>query len=260
MRNLVLALLSLAVVSCATSAEAKRRKSGKPRGHVVLNGERVEVRWSDGDSFKFFSGPYQGKGTRLQGYNTLESYGPVHRWGQWTAEELYALAKSSSKVAASREWTCTTDGKEDHYHRILVDCPDLAAEMARQGHGMAYAVEGSKASPAVLAAQAEAMQAKRGMWAKGTTNGVITSLHAVGEDGPRDTRAYNRIVDTRTGEALKREHHDRYETCQEVCIETDGTSSCMVYVPFENRYRNKAECLRKKKPVPQDDDDSDGEG
>ena len=33
------------------------------------------MRWSDGDSFKFTAGPHKGKGTRLLGYNTLESYG-----------------------------------------------------------------------------------------------------------------------------------------------------------------------------------------
>lgn len=46
-----------------------------------------------------------------------------------------------------------------------------------------------------------------------------------------------------------------------MCLDTDGTQSCMVYVPFENRYRNKASCLRKKKPDPAEQaDDDEGQG
>jgi endonuclease YncB( thermonuclease family) len=252
--------LSLCAVLLATSAIAdddvspvkKRAKTKKPAankhdasGFIVLNGERTEVRWTDGDSFKIKDGARKGMGTRLVGYNTLEAYGPVHQWGEWTAQELFELAKASSAVAASKEWECTTDGKVDGYKRLLVKCPKLAPEMARAGHALAYAVDGEKVEPETLAAQAEAMKAKRGMWEKGTTNGVITSLHSVGEDGDEsEPEAYNRVVDTRTGAALKRKHAERYESCQNVCLETDGQKSCMVYVRFKHRYRGQPDCLR----------------
>lgn len=246
-------LLWGASASAQEAAPSKKASKGKkpPKdkhdalGFIVLNGERTEVRWTDGDSFKIKEGPRKGMGTRLVGYNTLEAYGPVHQWGEWTAQELFELAKASSQVAASTEWECTTDGDVDGYSRLLVKCPKLAPEMARVGHGLAYAVDGEKVEPEVLAAQAEAMKAKRGMWAKGTTNGVITSLHSVGEDGEDGgPEAYDRVVDTRTGAALKRKHAERYESCQNVCLETDGQKSCMVYVPFEHRYRGKPDCLR----------------
>jgi micrococcal nuclease len=233
-----------------SSKSSKAKKVSKDKhdalGFIMLNGERTEVRWTDGDSFKIKDGVRKGMGTRLVGYNTLEAYGPVHQWGEWTAQELFELAKKSSEVAASQEWECTTDGKVDGYHRLLVKCPKLAPEMARAGHGLAYAVDGEKVDAETLAAQADAMKAKRGMWAKGTTYGVITSLHSVGEDGDdeAEAEAYNRVVDTRTGAALKRKHNERYESCQNVCLETDGQKSCMVYVPFKHRYRGQPDCLR----------------
>lgn len=219
-------------------------KSKHPASFLTLNGERTEVHWSDGDSFKVKSGPHTGRGTRVSGYNTLESFGPVHSWGDWKPEELYALAKSSHLVAGSQEWVCTTDGKADGYGRLLVLCPDLAVEMVRQGHAMAYAVDGAKPLDGTLEAQAEAMQAKRGMWEKGVVRGVVTSVHSLAEDGSKAPHAYNRVVDTRTGQALKREHAKTYATCETVCEETDGDTSCMVYVPFEHRYKYKPDCLK----------------
>jgi micrococcal nuclease len=235
----------------STGALADKSRSKKPpkekhdaMGAIVLNGTRTAVRWTDGDSFKVLEGDLKGTGTRLIGYNTLEAYGPVHQWGEWTAQELFEIAKGASQVAASQDWECTSDGKHDGYKRLLVKCPKLSIEMARTGTAMAYAVDGEKPDPDALAAQADAIQNKRGMWEKGATNGVITSLHSVGEDGGEEPEAYNRVVDTRTGMALKRKHTQRYESCQTVCEETDGQKSCMVYVPFKHRYRAQPDCLK----------------
>lgn len=241
------ALVLLCVLACPLVADAKKPKKPK-KGHsatgtLFVNDEQVEVKWSDGDSFKFKSGRFEGRGTRLVGFNTLEAYGPVHRWGAWTPKELFALAEASSQVAAAQTWRCTTEGKVDGYGRVLVDCPDLAEAMIREGHALAYAVEGTSPER-LLAAQREAMAAGRGMWAKGVVKGVITSLHSVGEDGDDEPGAYNRVVDTRTGSATKRPHQQRYTTCQEVCETTDGDVSCMVFVPFKQRYKNKPDCLR----------------
>ena len=245
-RALCCCCLFLAVASLAGSKGKKPPKEKHDAlGFITLNGTRTEVRWTDGDSFKIKEGERKGMGTRLVGYNTLEAYGPVHQWGEWTADELFALAKDSSHVAAATEWNCTSDGKLDGYHRLLVRCEKLAMEMARAGHGLAYAVDGEKPDPEVVAAQAEAIKARRGIWEKGSTNGIITSLHSVGEDGGDEPSAYNRVVDTRTGAALKRMHTDKYESCQNVCLETDGQKSCMVYVPFKHRYRGQPDYLRR---------------
>ena len=216
-------------------------------GSLVLNKEKTNVVWTDGDSFKIKSGEHQGRGTRLQGYNTLEAFGPVHSWGKWTPRELFELAKSSSKIAASQEWKCTTDGKLDGYGRLLIDCPEAAKELVRQGHAMAYAIEDLKADSTLLQLQQDAQQRKVGMWAKGVVNGVITSVHSMGEDGEEaeGAESYNRVVDTRTGEALVRKHKDTYATCQTVCEKTGEDESCMVYVPFKRRYGGKPDCLRR---------------
>ena len=229
----------------ASSAHHKPRHARHDaRGSIVLNGERTKVHWSDGDSFRISEGKYEGKGTRLIGYNALEAYGPVHAWGGWTGAELFELAEQSAGVAAAQAWACTTDGKEEGYHRLLISCPELAVEMARTGYGMAYAVEGDTVAPAVLAAQADAQKNKRGMWKKGTAKGIVTSVHSVGEDGDEAAvKAYNRVVDTRTGKALRRPHGHTYKTCEQVCEETDGERSCMLYVPFAMRYRHRPGCL-----------------
>ncbi|MBS1149932.1 MAG: nuclease (SNase domain protein) [Myxococcaceae bacterium] len=243
-------LVSMVVLLAVVSHARGRSKKPNPDKHdakamLVLNGEETEVVWTDGDSFKIKSGQYKGSGTRLQRYNTLEAFGPVHQWGGWTPRELFEIAKASSTVAASQKWACTTDGKLDGYRRLLIDCPEAAKELVRQGHGLVYAVEGNKPDPELLAIQKEAQGKKAGIWAKGVVKGVITSLHSLGEDGEdKDGEAYNRVVDTRTGEALVRKHQDVYDTCQTVCEKTGDDQSCMIYVPFKRRYGGKPDCLR----------------
>jgi micrococcal nuclease len=238
MRAWLLVLICLPAVSVWAR---ERRSSKRPTSTLWVNDEAVQVRWTDGDSFKFLSGAYEGHGTRLMGFNTLEAFGPVHRWGTWTPTELFTLAKSSAAIGASREWACTTDGKKDGYGRVLVACPALAEELIRQGHALAYSVDGVSEEK-LLAAQREAIEAGRGMWAGGAPKGIVTSVHSIGEEG--DETPYNRVVDTRTGAALKRPHQQRYEICQEICEDTEGDVSCMVWVPFQRRYRNKPDCLR----------------
>jgi endonuclease YncB( thermonuclease family) len=241
--------MRLAVVVCSFLASVALAK-GKGEKHdalgtILLNGVTTDVRWTDGDSFNIKSGEYKGKGTRLQGYNTLEAYGPVHSWGTWTPQELYEIAKGASKVGASSEWKCTTDGKLDGYKRLLIDCPEAAKEMIRTGTAMVYAVENLTPDPALVKLQKEAQSKKVGIWAKGVVTGIISSLHSLGEDGDPEKEAYNRVVNTKTGEALVRKHTHVYETCETVCEETDGQKSCMVYVPFKRRYHGQPDCLLK---------------
>ena len=223
--------------------------SAKKRANVAfitLNGERTQVRWSDGDSFKFLEGTYEGSGVRLTGYNTLESYGPVHRWGDWTAQELFDIARTSKYQAASQEWTCTTDGERDGYNRVLVSCPEAAMYMVGVGHAHVFGFDEGVA-PRLLRVQKEAMKQGVGMWAKGTPTFLITSLHSADEEyAQQQGSAYNRVAHTGTGESHKREHGDNYGICEEICLpEGPEKGSCMTYVPFERRYRNKAECLRR---------------
>jgi endonuclease YncB( thermonuclease family) len=247
-----------ALLLCA-SAEAGHKKQSpftpdagatkhSSKGTLLINGQKAVVSWSDGDSFRILEGPYAGSGTRLVGYNTLEAYGPVHRWGGWTPQELWEIERGDTAIAAAQEWKCDAEGKLDGYRRLLVNCPDAALELVKQGHAMVYAIEGTRAAPELLEAQKAAQTKKVGIWAKGVPNGIVTSLHSMGEEGGEGDKAYNRVVDTRTGAALKHQHQDSYAVCQEVCVETEGTSSCMVFVPFDRRFKNRADCLKTDAP------------
>lgn len=218
-------------------ADAGAPRSSRVRSHVILDGEKTQVEWSDGDTFRIRSGPHAGTNARLQGYNTLEDYGPVHRWGTWTREELLGNAKASGDRVRGEEWTCKSVGDKDRYGRLLVSCPEAGLTLVREGYAFAFSVDGP--APAQWqAAQKEAREARRGMWAKGTPRHVISSLHSADEGN-----AYNRLVDTVTGHAQTRPHQDRYELCQEVCLGEGADASCMVYVPFERRYKNRPDCL-----------------
>lgn len=238
-------MLLLIAALCLASDGKVHHKRHNAEGSIVLNGERTAVNWSDGDSFKFKEGKFKGAGTRLQGYNTLEAYGPVHRWGEWSAQELFELAEDSAAHAAMKTWECTTDENKDGYGRLLINCPELTRHMVLDGYAMVYSVDEKPVDAALLALQQQAINDKAGMWKKGAPKGVITSLHSLGEpDSKGAPTAYNRVVDIRTGFAKKREHQQRYDSCQEVCEETDGEKSCMIYVPFEKRYKNRPGCLQ----------------
>ncbi|GEJ59331.1 thermonuclease family protein [Anaeromyxobacter diazotrophicus] len=237
-RRLALALALLVAAAPASARYRHRRRA--PPASVLLDGAPAHVRWTDGDTFRFLDGPYAGRAARLDGYNALETFGPVHRWGGWSGEELLALAKAAGPAAAARTWRCATGGAEDRYHRLLVACPDAAAELVGSGLAMVYAVD-RPAEPRLLALQREAQRRGLGMWAKGVPPAIPTSLHSIEENGGGPT--YDRVVDTRSGAARPQAHRRAYRTCEEVCTGAGAGRACMVYVPFERRYRHRPACL-----------------
>jgi endonuclease YncB( thermonuclease family) len=204
---------------------------------VVLDGVVLEANWDDGDTFSAIH-PETGKKikARLSGFNTLESYGPVHRWGDWTGTGLYGIAQKAGVFARSKKWTCSDTKNGGGYGRLLVDCPDLRKEILEAGLATPFSI-GAPSSQSDLDAMNIAMAARKGMWEKGIPKFMISSLHSQDENLDKD--AYNRICDLGSGECSKKVHQNTYAVCQEVCIE----DSCMIYVPFSNRYRNKPECL-----------------
>jgi micrococcal nuclease len=226
----------------AAAPAVARRHPGTPPATIVLDGAATAVRWNDGDSFRILDGPHRGRRARLAGVNALETHGPVHRWGRWTPEELYALARSTAAIAASRPWACAAQGRSDGYRRLLVACPEAAAALVRRGHAMVYAIDGP-ADPALVAEQRAAQRLGAGMWAKGVPDEIVTSVHSADERELRG-RPYDRIADTRSGEARARPHHRTYATCEWVCA-ASGRGSCMRYVPFERRYRDRPGCLER---------------
>ena len=192
------------------------RADADARTLVFINSEPASVAFNDGDSFLVASGPYAGSRTRLGGFNTLETFGPAHRWGTWHPYELYVISKMATLNARRGVWHCTTEGETDTYGRILLDCPDLAVDHIRKGLAHAMNVDDTPSRPEYIRAQQDAIRHRRGMWAHGIPNFIMTSLHSYGEDPDRDT-AYNRMISTRDGHSEPWEHRDRYNECQWVC-------------------------------------------
>ena len=205
---------------------------------VLVGGRSLDVVWEDGDTLTFLSGPRKGRDARLMGFNTLESYGPVHRFGDWTAAELWELALGAAKAAAAEPWECTLGHGKDAYGRQLLDCPEARRRLIEAGwaHVFAYA---DPADPADLAAQRAAREDGRGIWAKGTPETLITSANA--DEGGS---VFMRVVSCRTGETRAEHQRDDVQICQEICHGPAISGSCMVFVPYDRRYENRPECLK----------------
>jgi endonuclease YncB( thermonuclease family) len=157
------------VVALAVAVLGALPASAEPASKVFINGRATPVYFNDGDSFKPMAGPYKGSQSRLAGYNTLESFGPVHSWGGWSEKEMWVIAKLATKHAQKGVWHCETDGKKDGYGRLLMMCKDLAKSHIENGFAMAMSVNEDPADPELVAAQAEAIKNKRGMWASRAT-------------------------------------------------------------------------------------------
>jgi endonuclease YncB( thermonuclease family) len=225
---------------CAASEDPPAVSVRKPE--VILDQARTPVRWVDGDTFTI-DGPDGHTNARVSGYNTLETYGAVHRWGSWSSSDLQIVAKSATEVAASGTWRCQSSGGRDGYGRALVRCPDLARELVGSGLAMVFAVD-EPPDRDLLRLQAAAQALRKGIWAAGVPTSVVTSVHSVGEPGSRDpSSAYNRIVDARTGVSTTIQHRSTLATCTEVCVGTPADGSCMIYVPSDRRHRNRPSCL-----------------
>ena len=189
----------------------------EPATRVFLNGVPAPVYFNDGDSFRVLGGKYAGTKARLSGFNTLESYGPVHQWGGWHAKELYFLAKMATYNAQRGVWNCESDGSTDTYNRILWYCKDLAVDQVKRGLAHAMTVTDEPAKPELVAAQNDAIKNRRGIWAHGVPEFVLTSLHSASEGGGSDGRTYNRMVSSKDGHSEKWLHQDNYAECDKVC-------------------------------------------
>jgi micrococcal nuclease len=183
---------------------------------VFINGVPSPVFFNDGDSYRVFGGEFRGTQCRLAGFNTLESFGPVHRWGDWHPYELFVNAKQATLNARRGVWHCTTEGDRDTYGRLLLDCPDLAVDQIRRGLAHAMQIDDTPSRPEYLRAQQEAIREGRGMWAHGVPDYVMTSTHSRDEDLGREWH-YNRLVSTRDGHSESQRHRETYGECEWVC-------------------------------------------
>lgn len=216
MRSPVIA--ALVVVSALSLAGGAR---AEPLTKVFINGSPTPVYFNDGDSFRIQAGPFKGTQSRLSGYNTLESFGPVHSWGTWTEKEMYVVAKLATHEAQQGVWHCEGDGKKDGYGRLLLFCKDLAMHLIAKGLAHTYSVNEEPGDPDLLKVQREAMAARRGMWAHGIPRFVVTSLHSKSEGGDKNGQTSNRLISTTDAHTEKWVHNDDYAECQKVCSEVD---------------------------------------
>ncbi len=195
---------------------------------VFINGRPSPVFFNDGDSFRVLAGPLLGLKARLSGFNTLESYGAVHSWGDWHPKEMFVIAKMATLNARRGIWHCTTDMKRDTYGRALMWCPDLATDQVRRGLAHAMTVTEKPAHAQLLAAQDRAIRERRGMWAHGVPEYVLTSLHSVAEGGGRDGKTYNRLVSSKDGHSAKWLHTTDYNECDTACSSERSVSAEIV--------------------------------
>lgn len=219
MRSPVIA--ALVVASALTLAAAAR---AEPLTKVFVNGAVTPVYFNDGDSFRIQAGPFKGTQSRLSGYNTLESFGPVHSWGTWTEKEMHVIAKMATHEAQLGVWHCEGDGKKDGYGRLLLFCKDLALHLIGKGLAHTYSVNEEPGDPELLKVQREAMAARRGMWAHGIPRFIVTSLHSKSEGGDKNGVTSNRLISTTDAHSDKWVHNDDYAECQKVCSEVDMMS------------------------------------
>ncbi len=202
---------------CALALALWARPAGAQTTLVRVNGTARPVYFNDGDTFKLLAGPMRLRNARLAGFNTLESFGPVHRWGDWTAHELYAVAKQATLNARRGKWSCSADpGERDGYGRLLAVCPDLALDHISKGLAHALSIDGPSPKN-YLRAQRRAIVARRGMWAHGVPPVVMTSVHSVDERYDNADN-YNRLVSALDGQSVRWRHQDKYAECQEVCF------------------------------------------
>lgn len=205
------------VVALALAALGATSAAAEPATKVFINGRATPVYFNDGDSFKPLAGPYKGSQSRLAGFNTLESFGPVHSWGAWTEKEMWVIAKLATKHAQKGVWHCETDSKRDGYGRLLMNCKDLAKSHIENGFAQVMTITADGGDAELVAAQQEAIKNKRGMWAHGVPTYVLSSLHATSEGGGKDGKTYNRLVSTTDGHSEQWVHTDDYKECEKVC-------------------------------------------
>ena len=160
------------------SSFGTRLAHAEPVTRVFINGRPTPVHFSDGDTFRVLAGPLRGASARMSGFNTLESFGPVHRWGDWHEREMYALSKLATLNAQRGVWHCTTDMERDTYGRILAFCLDLGLDQIRRGYAHAMTVDLARGDERLLEVQRDAIANRRGMWAHGVPAYVLTSAHA----------------------------------------------------------------------------------
>ena len=231
-------LFLLLLNSSATFAEAYTTP-------IFFNGVKTWVHFNDGDTFRIVSGEYKNSAVRVEGINTLESYGPVHQWGEWTTKELFKNSAQATAESKKGNWHCVSKSKQDTYGRLLGVCDDLSSSLILKGLAHMMMVDKTPADRKFVKLQQIAMRNAAGMWEKGIPEYILTSAHSSDEPDLKGS-AYNRFVSTQDGHSEIVKHRSIYKECTRVhgpLARIDA--STLIYVPFENRYgQDRAGCLQ----------------
>lgn len=183
---------------------------------AFINGKAYRVYYNDGDSFRVMTGEYTGRMARLSGFNTLESFGPAHQWGSFHSYELYTNAKMATMLSRRGVWHCFGDGGVDGYGRLLLECPDLIMHHLSRGLAHVYQAKEIPAKAEYLLAQQEAIRNRRGFWAHGVPDFIVTSIHS-GDEDVFDPHSKNRLISTHDGHTEWMEHTTTYDNCSWIC-------------------------------------------
>lgn len=176
-------LLLLAAPGCSSGQQRKDKPRVGTRKHVSYSppeGTRVVVRVIDGDTVVLNGGTR----VRVNNINTPE-----------IDEELGREAKDFAIKMVHKKMVRVEGNSKDHYGRVLgdlnVEGKRLSEELVRAGMAHAFFIPpvDKDRKLALLAAQTEAKDANRGIWATGRYQGDfhITSFHA----NPRGNDNFN---------------------------------------------------------------------
>ena len=158
-----------AKISGAGGCPSLKKEYGTIEPTVILDGVSIAVEWDDGDTFHGKTADGTKIKARLAGYNTLESYGPVHQWGDWTEKELYAFAKESGVFASKRFGNVQIPKKAEDMDGCLLIVQDcLRKAMLENGFAHPFSI-GGPAPEADMQALRTGIENKAGIWAKGCT-------------------------------------------------------------------------------------------
>lgn len=233
------ALFTLLLTSSATFSSAYYTTP------IEFNGVKTWVHFNDGDTFRIVSGDYKDSAVRVEGLNTLESYGPVHQWGEWTAEELFKNSVQATAESRKGNWHCVSKSKRDTYRRLLGVCDDLSVSLISKGLAHVMTIDKTSGDKKLIKLQQIAMRKGVGMWEKGVPEYILTSAHS-SDEADLKGNAYNRFVSTQDGHSEIVKHHSVYKDCTRVHSPLASVdTSTLLYVPFESRYgQDRASCLQ----------------
>ena len=217
-------------MACSITSISPTKKLPTDKPGIILDGKIVASTWLDGDTVRLQLDDTKKVTARLAGFNTLESYAAVHKWGAWTPNQLIDIARQATLRTKSETWHCKTLPGSGGYRRIKIDCPQLRHSLLRSGLAHVFTI-GAKVDPTNLQTQNFAKSHGLGMWAKGVPSIIITHVRSKATPSPQE-RIYDTHVSTQTGEVQFRNHTLTYSPCQFVCT----ASSCFQFIPKHSRY------------------------